>query len=107
VQLSLREHYARYRTWASHFGTGSGVVIGAAAAGVAALVLAFAGRDGRVWIFHNLLPWFALLGAPIAAFDAWGAAVWRGRPREGAVRALVIIALMWGVAAWAWTSNPT
>ena len=90
--------YRRYRTWAAKFGRGAVLWIGACAGVAGVLLIAVMGRDWAMWRF---LPWFATVAGPLASFDAYGAAAHRGVPREGFVRALIILLLCWGFAGYA------
>lgn len=99
--ISLVETHRRYRAWAARFGQGPILVVGMGAGLAGAVLMSLAGPELRPVIFWKVLPWFALLAGPLAAFDAWGAAVHRARPREGLARALLILAICWGFALWA------
>jgi hypothetical protein len=94
----LLEAYGRYRAWAAGFGYGALTVIGMCAAACGLVLIAVMGFDWAEWRF---LPCLAALGGPLASFDAYGAAAHRGRTREGVARALFILALSWGFAAYA------
>jgi len=95
------ELYRRYRIWASQLNQTAIVILSVSAAMIGVVALSLAGPDGRPVIFWKILPWLALVGGPLAAFDAWGAAAFRGHAREGIVRAAIILTTSWGFAAYA------
>ena len=99
--MSLVELHQRYRNWAARLGQGPILAISVGASMVGVLVMSFAGPEFRPVIVSRVLPWFALIGGPLAAFDAWGAAMHRGRAQEGIIRALGILAMCWGFAVYA------
>jgi hypothetical protein len=88
--------YKRYRQWAAQFGQKDIMLIGAASGAIGYIVLIFLGKK----LTLSILPWVTLIATPLAAFDAWGAATHRGAPREGILRALVILALFWGLTGF-------
>lgn len=89
--MDLRDLYRRYRRWAAQVDGSRAIALGAGAGGIAAGVLGLVGSEWRSIIFWNVLPWLVAIAIPIAAFDAWGAAMERGAPVEARVRALIIL----------------
>lgn len=99
--MGAKDFYRRYRQRASRLDRGTIMIVSVSAAMIGVISTSFAGPEGRQVILWKVLPWIAVAGAPIAAFDAWGAAAFRGRSREGIARASIILAVFWGCAAYA------
>lgn len=98
----VRDLYHRHRRRARRFGLGSIAVISVGGSMVGAKVMSFPGADGRETVIQTYLPWFMLVGGPVAAFDARGGARDRRRQAEGWARAGIILAVCWGTSAWFW-----
>ena len=92
--MRLGDAYRRYRVWAARGNAASVASPGAFGAFVGSLVLGVASMYGREVVLWRVLPWIIALLAPIAAFDAWGAAMFRGSPREAWARACVVLILL-------------
>lgn len=92
----MNNAYKRYRKWATKFGQKQVMLLGGAMGAVGYAVILIFGVEKVL----PILPWFAFIGGPIAAFDAWGAANHRGKPIEGFVRAMIIIVMFWALAGF-------
>ncbi|MCL4753274.1 MAG: hypothetical protein KJ015_24155 [Myxococcales bacterium] len=99
----MRKWYRRYREWAHENADQRTSVALAAAAGALGAGLLSACRIFG-WRWQPVLGWVCIVGGPIAALDAWGAAKHRGRPAEARARLVVILMLS---AAGAWVAFAT
>ena len=90
--------YRRYRRWAhENADQRTSVILAAGAGALGAGLVSASNLFG--WRWQTLLGWVCVVGGPIAALDAWGAARHRGRPAEGWVR-LGVILLLAALGAW-------
>ncbi|MFO0568083.1 MAG: hypothetical protein U0263_20655 [Polyangiaceae bacterium] len=84
--------YRAYRRWAhENVGPKQSVWLGACAGALGAGLVSASHIFG--FRMTTILGWLCVVGGPIAALDAFGAAVYRGRRAEGWVRLLLILAI--------------
>ncbi|MBK7586149.1 MAG: hypothetical protein IPI67_38945 [Myxococcales bacterium] len=94
----MLDWYRRYRKWAhEEWDQRASVAMAACAGAAGAGLLSLWHIMG--WSWRPLLGWVCLIGGPIAAFDAWGAAMYRGRAGEAWARSALIVVISLG-AAW-------
>lgn len=92
--------YRRYREWAhANADRPTSVALAAGAGALGAGLISASRLFG--WSWSAILGWVCVVGGPLAALDAWGAARHRGRHAEAWVRLGVILAV---AAAGAWLS---
>lgn len=75
------------------------VAVGALAGTVAAILISLTRLLGWTPSWPSILGWFCLIAGPLAALDAWGAAMYRGRPREAWAR-LILVGVLFAAGAW-------
>ncbi|MCK6534739.1 MAG: hypothetical protein L6Q84_17340 [Polyangiaceae bacterium] len=94
----MLDWYRRYRKWAHASADQRANVVLAAGAGALGAGLLSASRIFG-WRWQPMLAWLCVVGGPIAALDALGAARYRGQPAEGWARFGVILVLS-AIGAW-------
>lgn len=98
--MKLLELHRSYRKWASNLGQKEVVILFVVIGLSISFIKNFVAID-KNFLMWRIMPWLCLFAGPIAAFDAWGAAMYRGESKEAKIRAAVLIILFWGFTFYA------